>query len=139
MAAYDKELIMYETVLPELRCALDEHGIRDELVARTIHVSWPRRALVFEDLAEQGFRMPVSSAGLDMEHAGRALHKLALFHAGCAYLRERDATVFERHFKHGECELGGLEGVDAESDGIRNLVRHTHARARNACFADVRG
>lgn len=109
MDVYDKELVMYETVLPRLRSALVRHAVADaELVANTIHVSHATKAIVFEDLALQGFRMPARSDGLDAEHARRALHKLAVFHAGCAHLHERDATVFQKHFRHGEC--GGFGG-----------------------------
>lgn len=109
MDVYDKELVMYETVLPRLRSALVRHAVDAELVANTIHVSHATKAIVFEDLALQGFRMPARSDGLDAEHARRALHKLAVFHAGCAHLHERDATVFQKHFRHGEC--GGFGGV----------------------------
>lgn len=110
MDVYTKELIMYETVLPRLRRALRQHGIPAELVADTIHVSHATNAIIFEDLALQGFRMPARSDGLDWEHARRALHKLAVFHAGCAYLHERDGGVFNKHFRHGECVKFGRGG-----------------------------
>lgn len=77
---YEKEQEMYKCILPKLRTLLDNAGHRGELFAGTMYVSFSKKAIVFEDLTQKGYKMPVSAAGLDLKHAKILLKKLAKFH-----------------------------------------------------------
>lgn len=77
---FNKELEMYQCVLPKLRILLDNAGHRGELFAGTMYVSFSKKAIVFEDLAQKRYKMPKSAAGLDMAHTKMVLKKLAKFH-----------------------------------------------------------
>lgn len=77
---YEKELEMYQCVLPQLRMLLDNAGHRGELFAGTMYVSFSKKAIVFEDLTQKGYKMPMSAEGLDLKHSKILLKKLAKFH-----------------------------------------------------------
>lgn len=105
MNVYEKELEMYQCILPKLRILLDNAGHRGELFAGTMYVSFSKKAIVFEDLSQKGYKMPVRSNGLDIEHSKILLKKLAKFHATCAVLNEHQPGVF-KNFKNGKhCKL----------------------------------
>lgn len=87
---YGKELEMYQCVLPKLRMLLDNAGHRGELFAGTMYVSFSKKAIVFEDLTQKGYKMPLSANGLDMTHSKILLKKLAKFHGKI----ENDLTKF---------------------------------------------
>lgn len=100
MDAYDKELEMYEYVLPRLTKTLKEHHIIEDIFATTIYVSYSKKAIVFEDLSLKDYRMPARSDGLDMAHTKLLLTNLAIFHASAAQLHESEPEVF-KNFTHG--------------------------------------
>lgn len=100
MDAYDKELEMYQYILPRLTKTLKEHRITDDIFATTIYVSYSRKAILFEDLSLKDYRMPARNNGLDMAHTKLLLTNLAIFHAAGAQLRESDSEVF-KNFTHG--------------------------------------
>ncbi len=77
---FEKELEMYQSVLPRLRILLDNAGHRGEIFAGTMYVSFSKKAIVFEDLRQSGYIMPTSVNGLDMGHTKILLKKLAKFH-----------------------------------------------------------
>lgn len=91
---------MYQSILPKLRAILDDAGHRGEMFAGTMYVSFSKKAIVFEDLTQRGYQMPLRSNGLDMNHSKILLKKLAKFHATCAVLQERQSEVFN-NFKNG--------------------------------------
>lgn len=80
---------MYQCVLPNLRLLLDAAGHRGELFAGTMYVSFSKKAIVFEDLTQKGYKMPVSANGLDLAHSKILLKKLAKFHG-----KQRTSTQF---------------------------------------------
>ncbi|KAG4075458.1 hypothetical protein HA402_015111 [Bradysia odoriphaga] len=96
---FDKELEMYQCVLPKLRILLDNAGHRGDLFAGTMYVSFSKKAIVFEDLTQKGYRMPNSVAGLDVVHTKIVLRKLAKFHGKITkYLPgmlNRNTTTFD--------------------------------------------
>lgn len=100
MDAYDKELEMYEYILPRLTKTLKDHCITEDIFATTIYVSYSKKAIVFEDLSLKNYRMPARSDGLDMTHSKLLLTNLAIFHATAAQLHESEPTVF-KNFRHG--------------------------------------
>lgn len=100
MHVYDKELEMYEQILPRLTTMLRKHDIVEDIFARTINVSYSKKAIVFEDLSLKGYRMADRSGGLDETHAKMLLRKLAIYHAACAQLGQTDRSAY-RNFQFG--------------------------------------
>lgn len=97
---YRKELDIYELILPKLKAQLMQSGINADIVADTIHVCHQHKSIVFEDLSLRGFRMAARCDGLDMAHTKILLRQLAVFHATCALLHEKDENIY-KNFKHG--------------------------------------
>lgn len=98
---YRKELDIYEIILPKLKAQLMQSGIDADIVADTIHVCHKHKSIVFEDLSLRGYRMPARCDGLDMAHTKILLRQLAVFHATCALLHEKDENIYT-NFKHGK-------------------------------------
>ncbi|XP_011176545.2 uncharacterized protein LOC105208417 [Zeugodacus cucurbitae] len=86
---YNREMIMYNQILPEMAALLVEIGDYDKLFAETIHVDFVRSAIIFEDLSVSGFVVADRIAGLNESQARLALTKLAKFHATAAVFNER--------------------------------------------------
>lgn len=78
-----------------------QSGIDADIVADTVHVCHQHKSIVFEDLSLRGYRMPARCDGLDMAHTKILLRQLAVFHATCALLHEKDENIYT-HFKHGK-------------------------------------
>lgn len=100
MHVYDKELEMYEQILPRLTTMLRKHDIVEDIFARTINVSYSKKAIVFEDLSLKGYRMPNKTGGLDEIHAKMLLRKLAIYHAAAAQLGQTDRSAY-KNFQFG--------------------------------------
>lgn len=101
MDVYRKEMDIYEMIFPKLKAQLMQSGIDSAIVADTIHVCHQHKSIVFEDLSLRGYRMPARCDGLDMAHTKILLQQLAVFHASCALLHEKDENIYT-HFKHGK-------------------------------------
>ncbi|XP_054725251.1 uncharacterized protein LOC129235441 [Anastrepha obliqua] len=100
MAPYDifnREMRIYEEVLPKLNALLREIGDTEQLFATAIHVDYKRQLLIFEDLRERGFVMANRLHGLDMTHVKLILRKLAKMHATSAVLNERQNGCLETY------------------------------------------
>lgn len=101
MKVYDKELEMYDTILPKVNDALNISGIPENIFANTVYCCYKKKAIIFEDLSLRGYRMPKRSNGLDLEHSKILLRNLAIFHASCSHIRELNPDIF-KNFKHGK-------------------------------------
>lgn len=102
MDVYDKEMEMYEKILPQLKTMLRDIADSDEQIfANTIHVSQAHSAILFEDLAAKDYRIRQSKEGFTSSQAKMILSKLAKFHALCATLQNKQPNVFA-NFKHGK-------------------------------------
>lgn len=97
----DKEMEMYETILPRIQALLSKANYHEKICANTYFVSKKHHAMVLEDLAVSGYRMDRNKAGFDMIHAKMVLSNLARFHAAGAVLQENQPDIF-RNFKHGK-------------------------------------
>lgn len=86
---YNREMIMYNQILPQMAALLVEIGDDDKLFAETLHVDFKRSAIIFEDLSASRFVVADRIAGLDESQARVTLRKLAKFHATAAVLNER--------------------------------------------------
>ncbi|EDW84844.1 uncharacterized protein Dwil_GK12928 [Drosophila willistoni] len=114
---FNREMSIYEEILPKLKSLLLEIHDEEEIFAQTMTVDYDRSALVFEDLNARGFVMPDRLLGLDLKLARLVLRKLAKMHATSAVLNERengalesyDRGMFNRHTEnYAPCFLGLL-------------------------------
>lgn len=97
---YDKEMEMYEKILPQLKGLLLKAGANRKIFADTIYVSQSHKAILFEDLSIKGYRSKCDRDGFDMTHAKAILSRLAKFHAAGAVLQEQHPDIY-RSFNHG--------------------------------------
>lgn len=99
--AYEKEMEMYELILPRLKVLLHNAGIEQQMFADTIFVHKPQKAILFEDLSVKQYRTNSSKDGFDLIHTHAILSKLAEFHAAAAVLQEQQPNIYAK-FKHGK-------------------------------------
>ncbi|XP_004537083.1 uncharacterized protein LOC101456241 [Ceratitis capitata] len=92
---FNREMSVYEKVLPRLNELLREIDDNEQIFAETLAVDRERSALIFEDLNVREFIMPNRLAGLDMTLAKMVLRKLAKMHATSAVLNERENGCLE--------------------------------------------
>ncbi|KAH8267230.1 hypothetical protein KR026_008601 [Drosophila bipectinata] len=95
---YNREMTIYQEVLPKIMDLLDEIGDAERLFPTAIYVDRERMAIIFEDLSVEGYVMADRVRRLNVEHTHLILRKLAKFHAASAVLNER--------------QKGSLEGFD---------------------------
>ncbi|TMW48478.1 hypothetical protein DOY81_006441 [Sarcophaga bullata] len=115
---FNREIEIYEKILPKLKLLLKEAGDDEQIFAETMAVDKQKSVLIFEDLNDRDFIMPDRLKGLDMDIAKIVLRKLAKMHACSAVLNEReskslekyDCGMFNRHTEnYAPCWLGCLE------------------------------
>lgn len=92
---FNREMTIYENVLPKLKALLAQAGDTEQLFAETLAVDAHRSALLFEDLNVRQYVMPDRIQGFDMKHAKLVLRKLAKMHAASAVLNERESGCLE--------------------------------------------
>lgn len=93
---YDKEMHMYQYVLPQIKLLLQRIDADEHMFAVAIRVARDRDAILFEDLGVHGFAMSKRQSGFDVVYARRILANLAKFHAASAVLSETQPDVVER-------------------------------------------
>ncbi|XP_073823769.1 uncharacterized protein [Musca autumnalis] len=96
---FNREIEIYEDVLPKLKALLQEIGDDEQIFAETMAADREKSALVFEDLNERDYTMPDRLRGLDMDIALIVLRKLAKMHACSAVLNEREPHCLEHYDK----------------------------------------
>ncbi|XP_065354506.1 uncharacterized protein LOC135948978 [Calliphora vicina] len=115
---FNREINVYEEILPKLKLLLKEIGDDEQIFAETMAVDKVKSALIFEDLNDRDFVMPNRLDGLDMDTTKIILRKLAKMHASSAVLNERenksletyDCGMFNRHTEnYAPCFVGCLE------------------------------
>ncbi|XP_065354501.1 uncharacterized protein LOC135948974 [Calliphora vicina] len=94
---FNREMLLYEQVLPKMSDLLKEINDTDRLFPTVFHVDYKRQALIFEDLTVQGYVMADRIERLDMDHTKLVLQKLSKMHATSAVLNERDAGSLEKY------------------------------------------
>lgn len=97
----EKEMEMYEKILPKAKELLWKIGDKKKMFANTIYVSKTNNAIIFEDLSVKGYQMKTTKDGFDLIHAKMILSKLAKFHAVCAALNEQQPDIF-KNFQFGK-------------------------------------
>lgn len=92
---FNREMEIYEQVLPKLKALLREIGDTEQIFAETMAVDVDNSSLIFEDLNARGFTMPDRLKGLDMKITRLVLRKLAKMHATSAVMNERENHILE--------------------------------------------
>lgn len=101
MNVYEKEMEMYEIILPQLTVLLHRIDENRQMFADTIFVYKCQKAILLEDLSVKGFRVNADKNGFDVTHTKAILSRLAKFHGAAAVLQEQQPDIY-RNFKHGE-------------------------------------
>ncbi|XP_075146904.1 uncharacterized protein LOC142221192 [Haematobia irritans] len=96
---FNREIEIYEKILPKIKDLLKEAGDEEQIFAETIMVDRENSALIFEDLNEHNFEMADRIKGLDMDIAKIVLRKLAKMHACSAVLNQREKGCLEHYNK----------------------------------------
>ncbi|XP_053699350.1 uncharacterized protein LOC128746325 [Sabethes cyaneus] len=100
--AFDKEVNMFRTVVPELSAMVDNEMFAAKLYYATTD---PIRMIVFQDLNAAGFTMADrTGGGLDYDHCAVIMRKIAKFHASSMLLAASSASrrrELEQQFEYG--------------------------------------
>ncbi|BFF89761.1 uncharacterized protein DMAD_08440 [Drosophila madeirensis] len=94
---FNREMNIYENVLPKLNDLLQEMGDTEPLFPTAIYVDRERTAIIFEDLSVAGYVMADRVRLLNVEHTHLILRKLAKMHATSAVLNERQSGCLESY------------------------------------------
>lgn len=97
----EKEMEMYETILPQLKVLLRSADASGKMFADTIYVSKLHKAILLEDLSVDGYHSKNVKDGFGMTHAKAILSTLAKYHAAASVLQEHQPDVY-KNFKHGK-------------------------------------
>ncbi|KAL7729674.1 hypothetical protein ACLKA6_007945 [Drosophila palustris] len=93
---FNREMTLYEKVLPKLTELLKETDGFEPLFPTAIFVDRERSAIIFEDLSVANYVMADRVKRLDKEHVHLILRKLAKMHATSAVFNERNAGNLEK-------------------------------------------
>lgn len=101
MNIYNKEMEMYEKILPKVHALLRKHSEFEKIFPETICLSQEHGAIVFEDLLASGFAISKKKSGYDLDHVKMILIKLAKFTAANAVLEEENQADYQ-NFRKGK-------------------------------------
>ena len=90
----NKEMEMYDHVLPEFRRILKSINEEADIFPAVIAVDKTIDVIILEDLAEKQFVMADRLKGLHLEETFLALRKLARMHAASAIAHEKNPSLF---------------------------------------------
>nr|XP_016993660.2 uncharacterized protein LOC108055001 [Drosophila takahashii] len=93
---YNREMDMYEFVLPKMKELLEEAGLKGKLTADTIVVDREHSTMILEDLAQYNYVNADRVKQLDLEHTKLTLKMLAKFHAASVILRQRHPELISK-------------------------------------------
>jgi len=97
---YNRELEMYDIVLPKMAKILQEAGFNEKLMAEAIVVDRERTIMILEDLAPLRYTNADRVKQLDMVHTKLVLDMLAKFHAAAIVLNQREPDLLMLFFEH---------------------------------------
>ncbi|XP_050070014.1 uncharacterized protein LOC126558105 [Anopheles maculipalpis] len=97
---FEKEILMYKSVLPSMVTAISKLGSVIELAPQLIYSSeTPSDLVVLEDLTARGYSVENQTFGLSYEQSKMAIEKLAFFHAASAALLSENGQLFAKFSK----------------------------------------
>ncbi|XP_037922349.1 uncharacterized protein LOC119658744 [Hermetia illucens] len=90
LGIFEKEVEMYQKIVPQFEEILIENGVKTALAPKCWKVAYDPEMLIMEDLGARKFSNINRLNGMDMEHAKMVLSKLAQFHAASVCLLEKN-------------------------------------------------
>ncbi|XP_052840985.1 uncharacterized protein LOC128255423 [Drosophila gunungcola] len=96
---YNRELEMYDVVLPKMAKILREADFNEKLMAEAIIVDRERTIMILEDLAPLRYTNADRVKQLDMAHTKLVLDMLAKFHASAIILNQREPDLLSRNYE----------------------------------------
>ncbi|EDV43732.2 uncharacterized protein Dana_GF16372 [Drosophila ananassae] len=95
---YNRELEMYDVVLPKMSAILREANFNEKLMADAIVVDRKRTIMILEDLAPLHYTNADRVKQLDIVHTKLVLDMLAKFHAAAIILDQREPQLLRRNY-----------------------------------------
>jgi len=95
---YNREMDMYEFVLPKMKELLQEAGLKGKITADAIAVDREYSTMILEDLAEYNYVNADRVKQLDLAHTKLTLEMLAKFHAASIILIQRHPKLLSKCF-----------------------------------------
>uniref|UniRef100_A0A182WV06 CHK domain-containing protein n=1 Tax=Anopheles quadriannulatus TaxID=34691 RepID=A0A182WV06_ANOQN len=97
---FEKEILMYKSVLPSMVTMIAKLGSVIELAPQLIYSSeTPSDLVVLEDLTARGYSVENQTLGLSYEQSKMAVEKLAFFHAASAMMLSENGQAFPKFTK----------------------------------------
>lgn len=90
----DKEMEMYQKLLPEFKKVLDSINEDSNIFPTVVAVDKALDVIVLEDLMEKKFVMADRLEGLNFEHITLTLRKLARMHAASIIIHQKNPNAF---------------------------------------------
>lgn len=98
---YKQEMKMYKNYLPIFKKYLSKINEESDISPNTFYINFENDVIVFEDLAEKGYRMADRTDGLDMTHAKMVIEKMAKLHAASLVYNTKQDGDLEKSFTRG--------------------------------------
>ncbi|XP_002137532.3 uncharacterized protein [Drosophila pseudoobscura] len=95
---YNREMDMYEVVMPKMAELLREIGVTEKLTAEAIVVDRERTIMILEDLATLRYVNADRVKQLDMTHTKMTIDMLARFHAAAIVLNQRYPEILAKNY-----------------------------------------
>lgn len=92
---YEKEMDVYERIIPELNRLARSLGERSELYPSTLTIDRDNDVIIFDDLSRKGFVMGDRTVGMDKIHLEMSFKIMAMMHASSLKLVEMQPTIFD--------------------------------------------
>lgn len=93
---YNREMDMYEFILPKMNELLQKVGLTGKFTADTIFVDREYRTIILEDLAQYNYVNADRVKQLDLAHTKLTLEVLAKFHAASIVVKQRHPELLTK-------------------------------------------
>lgn len=104
VSLYDKEIVMYDRILPKFQELLISVGDDDQLFTPALYVDHKNKALIFNDLKAEGYVTGDRIMGLDLVHVNMVIAKIAKFHACSMVLEEQSDEKYVEFIEPCICD-----------------------------------
>ncbi|XP_037714887.1 uncharacterized protein LOC119558551 [Drosophila subpulchrella] len=95
---YNREMDMYEFVLPKMKELLQEAGLKGKIAADAVAVDREYSTMILEDLSQYNYVNADRVKQLDLAHTKLTLEMLAKFHAASIILIQRHPKLLSKCF-----------------------------------------
>ncbi|XP_060649844.1 uncharacterized protein LOC132787023 [Drosophila nasuta] len=127
---YEREMDMYEFVLPTMSQLLSEAGITEKLHADALSVDREHGIIILEDLSPLNYKNADRVKKLDFEHTRLTLEMLAKFHAAAFVLDKLYPEMLAKNFNRS-FYTRGVKGYTKVFTGFfKTLVRYVESQPK---------